>query len=168
PTGAEGAFGSDRVWNDDRYVRGMAQAGAANYADCIGIHYNEGIVPPDQTTGDPRDNYYTRYFWGMVNTYWSAFGGARPLCFTELGYVTPEGYAPLPAGFAWGPGDPVAEQAPSLARAPQLSATSRRVRPVFGGTADLKTYGAGPAAGDASARAGGGCPACQALDAVMP
>ena len=24
----------------------MANAGAANYADCIGVHYNEGILPP--------------------------------------------------------------------------------------------------------------------------
>jgi len=168
PTGAEGAFGSDRVWNDDRYVRGMAQAGAANYADCIGIHYNEGIVPPDQTTGDPRDNYYTRYFWGMVNTYWSAFGGARPLCFTELGYVTPEGYAPLPAGFEWGQGNTVAEQAQWLARAAQLSASSGRVRLMIVWNVDFTTYGADPAAGYAIVRPGGGCPACQVLDAVMP
>ena len=65
-------------------------------------HYNEGIIRPHQTSGDPRDDYYTRYFWGMVNTYYNAFGGARPLCFTELGYVSPEGFGPLPGGFAWG------------------------------------------------------------------
>ena len=29
PTGAEGAFGLDRVWNDDRYINGMVAAGAA-------------------------------------------------------------------------------------------------------------------------------------------
>ena len=89
PTGAEGAFGTAAVWNDDRYVRGMAAAGAARYMDCIGAHYNEGIVSPGQTSGDPRGSYYTRYFWGMVNTYSSAFGGARPVCFTELGYLSP-------------------------------------------------------------------------------
>ncbi|HMM29807.1 MAG: LysM peptidoglycan-binding domain-containing protein [Chloroflexota bacterium] len=168
PTGAEGAFGTDRVWNDDRYVRGMAAAGAANYADCIGLHYNEGIVSPDQTSGDPRDNYYTRYFWGMINTYWSAFGGARPLCFTELGYVTPEGYAPLPAGFEWGAGNTVAEQAAWLARAAQLSASSGRVRLMIIWNVDFTSYGADPQAGYAIVRPGGGCPACQALDAVMP
>ena len=61
PTGAEQGLGADRVWNDDHYVAGMAEAGAANYADCIGLHYNEGIVAPSQTSGDPRDDYYTRY-----------------------------------------------------------------------------------------------------------
>ena len=168
PTGAEGAFGTDRVWNDNRYIAGMAAAGAANYADCIGVHYNEGIVPPDQTSGDPRDNYYTRYYWGMVNTYWNTFGGARPLCFTELGYVTPEGYAPLPAGFEWGQGNTVAEQAQWLARAAQLSASSGRVRLMIIWNVDFTTYGADPAAGYAIIRPGGGCPACAALDAVMP
>jgi hypothetical protein len=63
PTGAEGAYGTDRVWNDDRYVRGLAAAGAANYMDCIGVHYNEGIVPPGQRSGDPRGEFFTRYFW---------------------------------------------------------------------------------------------------------
>ena len=168
PTGAEGAFGTDRVWNDDRYLRGMVSAGALNYADCVGLHYNEGIVSPDQTSGDPRDNYYTRYFWGMVNTYWNAIGGARPLCFTELGYVSPEGYGPLPAGFEWGAGNTVAEQAAWLARAAQLSASSGRVRLMIVWNVDFTTYGADPAAGYAIVRPGGSCPACQALDAVMP
>ncbi len=101
PTGAEGAFGLDHVWNDDRYINGMAAAGAANYMDCIGIHYNEGILSPTRSSGDPRDNYYTRYYSGMVNTYFNAFGGAKKLCFTELGYLTPEGYGPLPTTFGW-------------------------------------------------------------------
>jgi len=104
----------------------------------------------------------------MVNTYWSAFGGARPLCFTELGYVTPEGYAPLPAGFEWGQDNTVAEQAQWLARAAQLSASSGRVRLMIVWNVDFTTYGADPAAGYAIVRPGGGCPACQALDAVMP
>ena len=40
-------------------------------------------------------------FFGMVNTYWSITGGQRPICFTELGYLTSEGYGPLPDFFAW-------------------------------------------------------------------
>lgn len=168
PTGAEGAFGTAAVWNDDRYIRGMAAAGAANYIDCVGVHYNEGIVSPDQTTGDPRDNYYTRYFWGMVNTYWNAFGGTRPLCFTELGYVSPEGFGPLPAGFAWGQNTSVAEQAQWLARAAQLAASSGKVRLMIIWNVDFTAYGDDPAAGYAIIRPGGGCPACAALDAVMP
>ncbi|WP_376789045.1 hypothetical protein [Thermoflexus sp.] len=170
PTGAEGAFGSHRVWNDDRYVAGMAAAGAANYADCIGIHYNEGIVPPDWTSGDPRDNYYTRYFWGMVNTYWNAFGGARRLCFTELGYLSDDGYPPLEAvapSFAWAKNVTVQQQAEWLARAAQLSAQSGKVRLMIIWNVDFKNYGADPMAGYAIIRPDGSCPACETLHQVM-
>jgi hypothetical protein len=170
PTGAEGAFGSHRVWNDDRYVAGMAAAGAASYADCIGIHYNEGIVPPDWTSGDPRDNYYTRYFWGMVNTYWNAFGGARKLCFTELGYLSDDGYPPLEAvapSFAWAKDVTVQQQAEWLARAAQLSAQSGKVRLMIIWNVDFRNYGADPMAGYAIIRPDGSCPACETLHQVM-
>ncbi|MBP8973959.1 MAG: SH3 domain-containing protein [Anaerolineae bacterium] len=163
PTGAEGAYGTAAVWNDDRYVRGMAAAGAASYMDCIGAHYNEGIVGPSQTSGDPRDNYYTRYFWGMVNTYYNAFGGARPVCFTELGYLSPEGYGPLPGHYAWGADTTVAEQARWLADAVRLARSSGRVRLVIIWNVDFTNYSGDPMAGYAMIRPGGGCPACDAL-----
>lgn len=163
PTGAEGAFGTAAVWNDDRYVRGVAAAGAARYMDCIGAHYNEGIVAPSQTSGDPRGNYYTRYFWGMVNTYYNAFGGARPVCFTELGYLSPEGLGPLPAHYAWGADTSVAEQARWLAEAVRLARSSGRVRLVIIWNVDFTNYGGDPMAGYAIVRPGGGCPACDAL-----
>jgi uncharacterized protein YraI len=166
PTGAEGAFGTAAVWNDDRYVRGMAAAGAARYMDCIGAHYNEGIVSPYQTSGDPRGNYYTRYFWGMVNTYSSAFGGARPICFTELGYLSPEGLGPLPGSFAWGSNTTVAQQAQWLADAVRLSRSSGRVKLVIIWNVDFTGYGADPMAGYALVRPGGSCPACDALARV--
>jgi LysM repeat protein len=168
PTGAEGAFGLDRVWNDDRYVRGMAAAGAANYADCIGVHYNEGIVSPDQTSNDPRgDSYYTRFYWGMVNTYWNAFGGARQLCFTELGYLTPEGYGPLPAGFEWAGSVTVSQQAEWLGRAAALSRGSGKVRLMIVWNVDFTQYDADPQAGYAIVRPDGSCPACGPLGNAM-
>ncbi|MBN1678924.1 MAG: SH3 domain-containing protein [Anaerolineae bacterium] len=166
PTGAEGAFGADRVMNDDRYIQGMAAAGAAKYMDCLGAHYNEGIVAPGQTSGDPRGDYYTRYFWGMVNTYWSAFGGSRPICFTELGYVTPEGYGPLPGGFAWGQGTSVAQQAQWLAEAVSLAKGSGKVKLVIIWNVDFANYDGDPMAGYAIIRPGGVCPACDALAKV--
>ena len=40
----------------------MANAGVAQYADCIGAHYNEGVIPPSRQGGDPRkDEYPTRF-----------------------------------------------------------------------------------------------------------
>jgi len=100
PTGFFGGCAFDGC-DDGVYLSGMVAAGAANFMDCIGVHYNEGIVPPTQTSGDPRSEFYTRYYPSMVNVYHGAFGGRRPLCFTELGYLTPQGFGTLPPAFAW-------------------------------------------------------------------
>lgn len=151
--------------DDDLFVRGMAAAGAARYMDCVGIHYNEGILPPTQTSGDPRGNsgHYSRYYSGMVNTYWRAFNGARPLCFTELGYLSPEGFGPLPPGFEWAGDTSVAEQAQWLDQAVDLARQSGRVRIFIIWNIDFTGYGADPMAGYAIIRPGGACPACDLL-----
>ncbi len=151
--------------DDAPYLRGMAAAGAASYADCIGIHYNEGIIPPSQTSGDPRGNggHYTRYFWGMVNTYAASIGG-RPLCFTELGYLSPEGLGALPGGFAWAANVTVAQQAAWLDEAVSLAAGSGRVNMVIIWNVDYTGWGGSdPQAGYAIMRPDGTCPACLAL-----
>jgi len=163
PTGAEGAFGRARVWNDNTFIAGMAAAGAAQYMDCIGVHYNEGILSPTQSSGDPRDPYYTRYYSGMVSTYFNTFGGARKLCFTELGYLTSEGYGPLPGNFGWAGNTSLAEQAQWLAEAVSLGRSSSAVRMIIIFNVDLTTYNDDPQAGFAMIRPGGGCPACDSL-----
>jgi hypothetical protein len=169
PTGYFGGCSSAGC-DDAPYVAAMLAAGAASYADCVGIHYNEGILPPSQTSGDPRGNssHYTRYFWGMVNAYYSAFGGQRQLCFTELGYVSPEGYGSLPANFAWAADTSVAEQATWLSEAASLSASSGKVRLLIVFNVDFTLWSEhDPQAGYAIIRPGGSCPACEALHAVM-
>lgn len=151
--------------DDNYYVQAMAAAGAANYLDCVGIHYNEGILPPSQTSGDPRGagGHYTRYYQGMVNTYWNAFGGRKPLCFTELGYLSPEGLGGLPGGFEWAGSTSVAEQAAWVDQAVSMARSSGRVRILILWNMDFSNYGADPMAGYALIRPGGGCPACDAL-----
>lgn len=164
PTGAEGAFPGD-VMNDDRFVRGMAAAGAANYMDCVGVHYNEGIVPPTATSGDPRNpsNYYTRYLPSMIDVYYNAFGGAVPLCFTELGYLSPEGYGGLSSAFSWASNTTVAQQAAWVDGAVSYSANSGRVRLVIIWNINFTNFGQDPMAGYAIIRPDGSCPACDAL-----
>ncbi|HVO41339.1 MAG TPA: SH3 domain-containing protein, partial [Aggregatilineales bacterium] len=166
PTGAEGAFGTARVWNDDRYYVGMARAGAGRYSDCIGVHYNEGIVSPYQTSGDPRGFYPTRYFSTMLSRAIGPFGG-KPACFTELGYLTPEGYGSLPGSFAWASNTTVAEQAAWLAGAAVRASRSGQVRLMIVFNVDFTYYGADPQAGYAMIRPGGGCPACDAMGQVV-
>jgi len=163
PTGAEGAFGPSRVWNDDRYMRGMAAAGAAKYMDCIGVHYNEGIISPTRSSGDPRDPYYTRYYGSMVSVYYNAFGGARKICFTELGYLTGEGYGSLPGAFGWAGNTTVAQQAQWIAEAASLARSGGQVRLLIVFNVDFTVWGDDPQAGFAIIRPGGACPACDSL-----
>lgn len=160
-----GFFGGCSVngCDDAPFISGMAAAGAANYMDCLGIHYNEGIIPPTQTSGDPRSEHFTRYFWGMVNTYSSAIRGARPLCFTELGYLSPEGYGALPGGFAWAQNVTVAQQAAWLDQAVSLAANSGKVRLLIIWNIDFQGFGEDPQGGYAMIRPDGSCPACIAL-----
>lgn len=162
PTGFFGGCGGGGC-DDVFFVQGMAAAGAANYMDCLGLHYNEGIVPPSQNSGDPRSEHYTRYYGGMVSTYYNAFGGARPLCFTELGYLSPEGYGALSSGFAWAGNTSIAEQAAWLDSAVNQAASSGIVRLLIVWNVDFNMYGTDPMAGYAMIRADGSCPACAAL-----
>ncbi len=167
PTGYAAPPGtSAAVWNDDVFYQSMANAGAANYMDCIGAHYNEGIVPPDWVGGDPRGGYPTYYLASMINRAWAPFGGSRPVCFTELGYLSPEGYGALPGNFAWAADTSVAEQAAWLAGAAVLCANSGKVRLVIIWNVNFSRYDTDPMAGYAMIRPGGVCPACEALAGV--
>lgn len=172
PTGFFGGGCTPQGCDDKPFLEDMAKAGAFDYADCVGIHYNEGIIPPTVSTGDPRGNseHYTRYYQKMVDTYVAATGGAKPLCFTELGYLTGEGYPDLAStapGFAWANETTIAQQAQWLAEAARLSREQGKVRLLIVFNVDFTTYGADPQAGYAIIRADGSCPACQTLGAVM-
>lgn len=167
PTGAFGAAGcTANGCNDDVFYQQMAAAGAGLYADCIGVHYNEGIVSPRQTTGDPRDNYPTRYFGANLNRALGSFPGERA-CFTEIGYLSPEGYPPLPGTFAWAQNTSIAEQAQWIAEAAVLASQLGNVRLFIVFNLDFTVYGADPQAGYALVRKDGTCPGCASLAAAQ-
>jgi LysM repeat protein len=167
PTGAESAF-PGRVVNDDRFIQQMAASGAANYMDCVGLHYNEGILPPTARSGDPRGNsgFYTRYYPTMVSLYSGVFPN-KPLCFTELGYLTPEGLGPLPPAFAWAANVTAQQQAEWLGQAVTLSRNSGRVRLLIVWNVDFTRYDNDPMAGYAIIRPDGTCRACVIMRAAM-
>lgn len=167
PTGGLGC--STNGCNDDAYIGQMAAAGASRFMDCVGIHYNAGTVAPTATSGAPVGSatHYSWYYPSMVNLYTRTFPG-KPLCFTEIGYVTPEGYAPLPAGFAWAAGNSVAEQAEWLAGAVRLARQSGNVRLFIVWNLDSTTYnGNDPQAGYAIIRPDGTCAACNTIRAAL-
>ncbi|MCK6579798.1 MAG: hypothetical protein L6Q98_17035 [Anaerolineae bacterium] len=169
PTGYFGAAGcTAQGCNDDVFMQQMAQAGAGNYLDCVGLHYNEGIIAPSASGGDPRGGYPTYFFGSMLNRGYSPFGG-KPVCFTELGYLSPEGFGtPLPGGFAWAQNTSLAEHASWLAEAAALAAQSGRVRLMIVWNVDFPLFTAtDPMGGYAMIRPGGACPACDSLGTVM-
>jgi hypothetical protein len=167
PTGFFQTGCANEGCNDDIFLRQMAQANAAQYMDCVGAHYNEGIISPTQQTGDPRGGHYSRYFSAMLNLYSGTFGGTRPVCWTELGFLTPEGYGPLPGAFAWAQNTTLAQHAQWLGEATRLSRTSGRVRLLIVWNVDFQVYDSDPQAGYAIIRKDGSCPACAAIRAGL-
>ncbi len=167
PTGFFGAAGcGSGGCNDDVFMQQMAGAGAAQYMDCVGIHYNEGIVPPAQNSGDPRSEYPTRYLSGMINRTVAAFG-SEPICFTELGYLSPEGYGGLPPAFGWAANTSAQQHAQWLGDAARMARQSGRVSLLIVWNVDFPFWGEDPSGGYAIIRPGGGCPACGLLAAAM-
>ena len=168
-SGAPAPTGFDNgtnAWSDSRYIAGMAAAGAGNYLDCVGVHYNAGATSPSQTSGHPAgSDHYSWYFWPMVNLYYNTFG--KPLCFTELGYLTGEDYGGVPSRFAWASNTTIEQQAAWLAEAVSLSASSGKVRLVIVFNVDFTLWGDDPQAGYAIIRKNGSCPACATLGQVM-
>lgn len=154
--------------DDDCYLRQMAAAGAANVMDCVGVHYNAGIVPPDATSGAPvgSSGHYSWYLPRMMTLYRSFFP-SKPLCITELGYLTGEGIGALPGGFAWASGNTLAEQAAWLAGAVHRARGSGYVRMLIVWNVDATYWGSDPQSGYAIVRPGGGCPACDSLRVAM-
>ena len=168
PTGYFGGCGPNGG-NDDCYIREMAAAGAASVMDCVGVHWNNGYVPPTATSG-AAGPHYSYYLPAITALYRSVFPG-KPLCYTEIGYVSPEGYPALCSNFAWGQNTSVGEQAAWLAGAVNyLRGQNTRLMIVW--NVDFTKYtstafGCDPQGGYAIVRPGGGCPACDTLRAAM-
>ncbi len=153
--------------DDDVFLRQMANAGAAQYMDCLGAHFNEGAISPGRTSGDPRGTHHSYYLIDLIALYDSIFGGEVPLCFTEFGYLTAEGLPPLPPGFGWAGETTLQQHAAWLAEAVQVGRTSGRVRMMIVWNIDFTSYDSDPRAGYAILRPDGTCPACQTLQNAL-
>ena len=168
------SIGSVYGCDDKPFLQAMVNAGALNYLDCVGMHYNEGLLPPSATSGDPRGSsgHYTRYFKGMLDTYNAILGGAKPICITELGYLSGEEWGYLPAAFSWNPpiNMTVAQHADYLGQAVTLARQQGTIRVMIIFNVDfavLKNLEDDPQAGYSIIRPDQSCPACQTLAAAM-
>ena len=169
PTGYYGGNCTSAGCDDEPFLQRLAAAGGANYADCIGAHHNGTMVGPDTQSGAPVGSagHHQWYFQGTLATAYNAFGGKRPVCWTELGYVTKDGIAgSLPDGFGWGNNITLGNQAEWLARAAQLSKESGKVRIMIIWNADFRQFDSDPQSGFSIFRPDGSCPACGGLKTV--
>lgn len=149
--------------DDLPFIQGMAAGGAADVADCIGIHYTEGAIAPTESAGDARGAAASYYYATMIELYSGVFPN-KPLCITQIGYLSGEGYAPLSPVFKWASETTVAHQAAWLAQAAQLSRDSGLVRLFVVYNVDSRLYNdADPQAGWAIIRPDESCAACAAL-----
>ena len=168
PTGFDN---TTNAWSDSRYLAGMRSAGAANYMDCVGVHYNAGATSPSATSGhpaDPGDRHYSWYFVPTLTLYRNTFT-TRSLCLTEFGYMTPEGFDGVPQGFSWAANTTLNQQAAWLAEAAQIAKNSGYIRLAIVFNLDFIKYelNGDPQAGYAIVRQNGSCPACATLGNVM-
>jgi hypothetical protein len=97
----------------------------------------------------------------MVSTYYNIM--RKPICFTELGYLTPEGYGALSPNFAWAANVTVAQQATWIADVIRMARGDSRVRLVIVWNMDFTNWGDDPMAGYALIRPDNTCPACDRL-----
>ncbi|MCP4423347.1 MAG: hypothetical protein GY803_02535 [Chloroflexi bacterium] len=159
-----GFHNGTNVWADDRYLAGMAQAGAADYMDCVGMHYNAGATAPNETIGHPAGGHSSWYFEPALQMVYYAFGGSKPICITELGYLSGEGYDELPEQFWWARGTTIEQQGEWLGEAIALARASWIVQQVIVFNVDIiKWENSDPQSGYAIIRPDGRCSLCEYL-----
>ncbi len=139
PTGSSATDPSNPnriIYMDDFiYFERMIEAGFLQYTDCVGAHHNGINMPPnvawDEGFNDPTaafrgpfDN--PNHSWSFKSTLWGyhemikAAGYTTPLCITEFGWATAEGFGGYPPGFEFAQDNSLQDQAEWTVEAFQL------------------------------------------------
>jgi hypothetical protein len=167
PTGYFGGC-SPNGCDDQPWMEGLYNAGAANCMDYIGAHHNAGATAPSARSGHPAGGtHHSWYFLPQTELYYNIFRGTRKIFYTEMGYASQEGLEPFSEQFAWARGINNAQQAAWLSEAVQLGINTGMVRCIIVWNIDFTRYGYDPQDGYAIVRPGGGCPACDALHNIL-
>lgn len=115
------------IYMDDfGYFDRMVAAGFLNYCDCVGAHHNGINMPPnvawDEGYDDPSAQFRGPFdnpdhSWSFKSTLEGyhdrvvAAGSDKPLCVTEFGWASAEGFDGYPPGFEFALDNSLAEQA---------------------------------------------------------
>jgi hypothetical protein len=105
--------------------------------DCVGVHHNgynigpdvsaqTALQQPEAATAQFRGPFssfngglphHSWFFYDTLQTYNQIVGGRKPLCVTEFGWATSEGYPEMPAGFEFAQDNTLQEQADYIVQA---------------------------------------------------
>lgn len=151
----------DRViWMDDfDYLDRMIELQVLNSCDCVGAHHNGINMPPDVAWDEgyndpsaqfrgPFDN--PHHSWSFQSTLWGyherirGAGGDTPLCVTEFGWASAEGFDGYPTGFEFALDNTLEEQAEWDVQAFQLMRDWGFVRLAFLWNLNYSQLGWGP------------------------
>jgi len=115
------------IYMDDfDYFDRMVAAGFLNYCDCVGAHHNGINMPPnvawDEGYNDPSAQFRGPFdnpdhSWSFKSTLGGyhdrvvAAGSDKPLCVTEFGWASAEGFDGYPPGFEFALDNSLEEQA---------------------------------------------------------
>jgi polysaccharide biosynthesis protein PslG len=111
PTGYFQGGCSEAGCDDGPYLKRMVDAGALDYADCVGVHANGYNVPPDKTNtegysdetatfrGPFTNPIPSWYFRSTLELYRDTVKNQKPLCITEFGWGSSEGFGYTPPSY---------------------------------------------------------------------
>jgi hypothetical protein len=122
--------------DDFRYLQQMIDAGMLNYADCVGVHHNGYNIGPDVSAQTVTQNpkaataqfqgpfkpfngglpHHSWFFYDTLQTY-AKMVGSKPLCVTEFGWASSEGYPDVPQGFEFAKDNTLQQQADYIVQA---------------------------------------------------
>ncbi len=118
--------------DDGPYLKRMVDLGALSAVDCVGVHVNGYNVPPDKSNKDgfndptatfrgPFENPIPSwYFRGTLELYRDTVQNQKPLCVTEFGWATSEGFGVTVPGYEFANDNTLQEQADWTVQAFQL------------------------------------------------
>jgi hypothetical protein len=141
PTGYFAGGCSAAGCDDGPYLKRMVELGALSAVDCVGVHANGYNVPPDKTNTEgyndpaatfrgPFDNPIPSwYFRSTLELYYSIAN--KPLCVTEFGWATSEGFGYTPPTYEFANDNTLQEQADWIVQAFQLMEEWKYVKLAF-------------------------------------
>ncbi|MFP4343422.1 MAG: hypothetical protein ACLFU8_01905 [Anaerolineales bacterium] len=132
--------------DDYMYLQRMIDAGFLDYADCVGVHHNGINLPPDvgwdEGYNDPAAQFRgpfdsPHHSWSFKSTLWDYYamvqqaGHNTPLCLTEFGWASAEGWGSVAEDFEFAWDNTLEEQAEWVVEAFQLMRQWGFVRMAF-------------------------------------